>query len=112
VTAAPDPAFVALLADQLRRAEAAHLVDQEQHGPAAEWPQWYAHHLSRTLGDVYREEDLLAALLDAASAEEVHERPSGVPDETWPERYAEHMAARLSREWRLRQSADDAGWDG
>jgi hypothetical protein len=112
VSAAPDPAFVALLADQLRHAVAAHLAYQEQHGPVAEWPQWYAHYLNRTLGDVYREEDLLAALLEAASARGAVAQQTDVPDEVWPEWYAEHMAARLSREWHLRQSADDTGWDG
>ena len=61
-----DQAFVDVLADLLKRAEVAHLAYQEEHGPT-DWPQFYATHLTRALGDSYREEDVLTALLSAAS---------------------------------------------
>jgi hypothetical protein len=108
----PDAGFISLLADQLRMAEAAHLLHQEEHGSAtaAEWPQWYAKYLSRTFGDSYSEEDLLTALLSAATAHGIHEEKTGQHDEKWPEWYAEHMAHRLSREWYIQQAADNAEW--
>ncbi|MBU1588062.1 MAG: hypothetical protein KKH51_08970 [Actinobacteria bacterium] len=103
-----DPAFAGVLADLLRRAEAAHLAYQEEHGPT-DWPQFYAKHLVAALGEEnYREEDVLTALLAAASAHGIHEAQEGKGrDEKWPEWYAEHMADRLSRQWYLDQALDD-----
>ena len=102
-----DQAFIDVLADLLKRAEAAHLAYQQEHGPT-EWPQFYATHMTRALGDNYREEDVLDALLSAATAHGIHEAQNGgVRDENWPEWYAEHMAYRLSRQWYLDSAVDD-----
>ncbi|MCU1410077.1 MAG: glyoxalase [Rhodoglobus sp.] len=102
-----DQAFVDVLTDLLKRAEVAHLAYQEEHGPT-EWPQFYATHMTRALGDSYREEDVLDALLSAASAHGIHEAQNGgVRDEEWPAWYAEHMAYRLSRQFYLDQAFDE-----
>jgi len=102
-----DQAFIDVLADLLKRAEAAHLAYQQEHGPT-EWPQFYATHMTRALGDNYREEDVLDALLSAATAHGIHEAQNGgVRDENWPEWYAEHMAYRLSRQFYLDQALDE-----
>jgi hypothetical protein len=103
-----DQAFVDVLADLLKRAEVAHLAYQEEHGPT-DWPQFYATHLTRALGeDRYREEDVLTALLSAASAHGIYEAQNGgVRDENWPQWYAEHMAYRLSPQWYLDSAIDE-----
>jgi len=103
-----DQAFVDLLADLLRKAETAHLAYEQEHGPT-EWPQWYAKHLTQALGEEnYREEDVLTALLSAASAHGIHEAQSGgARDENWAQWYAEHMAYRLSAQWYLDSVIDD-----
>jgi hypothetical protein len=92
------PTLADALATALRDAEAAHLAYEQEHGPEPEWPQWYAHHLVRTFGDTYEYEDLLAALIAAATAHGVHEATvlGGKRDEQWPEWYAAHMADTLS----------------
>ena len=103
-----DQAFVDVLTDLLKRAETAHLAYEEEHGKT-DWPQFYAKHLTRALGeDNYREEDVLTALLSAASAHGIHEAQNGgVRDEEWAAWYAEHMAYRLSRQFYLDQALDE-----
>lgn len=102
-----DKAFENLLADLLTRAEVAHLAYQDEHGPT-DWPQFYATHLTRALGDEYREQDVLDALLSAASAHGIHEAQEGKGrDEAWPAWYAEHMAYRMSRQWYLDQAREN-----
>lgn len=107
-----DPAFVDLLTDLLKRAEVAHLAYQEQNGPVPDWPQFYAAHMAQSIGEQYREEDILAALLSAASAHGIHEKETGEHDAEWAHWYAEHMAARLSRDWYVQAADDELGWDG
>ena len=71
-----DQAFIDVLTDLLKRAEEAHLAYQQEHGPT-DWPQFYATHITRALGDSYREEDVLDALLSAATAHGIHEAQNG-----------------------------------
>jgi hypothetical protein len=102
-----DGAFVEVLTDLLKRADEAHLASQDEHGPT-DWPQFYATHLTRALGDSYREEDVLTALLSAASAHGIHEAQNGgARDENWAAWYAEHMAPALSRTFYLDQALDE-----
>ena len=106
-----DAGFVAVLTDLLESTDVAHRAYEEAHGPAPEWPQWYAARIVRALGDSYREQDILSALLSAATAHGVHEQVTGRPDPEWASWYAEHMAARLSRDWYASAAEEEAIWD-
>jgi hypothetical protein len=55
-TSAMEPTTTDVLLDALKRAAAAHGVHEETLGrPDPDWPQWYAEHMTRTLGeDGYR----------------------------------------------------------